>query len=537
MPDRHTMTILAALLCISPAASLASPIAQCGTVDLGLPTDDFVDVVRGKEGVVALQRSGGIVAFIRVGGDWSRLTELPGWGASVPSEQYDVAILGSTVAEAIYDSVNDSVSLVVHEWNGSAWLPPVGDHISQCAHPVHATDPLDLEFSSDGNVLFAGTSGSCYQAGRVWTFVKGPPASPGWRYRHIPGGFPYGSGSPHLSPGYSVDVSDDLVFVGAPERSVLAPPGEVAVWRRGGAPLDPTLEEVAILSPSAAATFGFGRTVAADGASGDGVLVAVGSGHANYGGTTYAPRIEIFQLTSTGFESRQVVDLPAPYDREPIGELDLYAGHLLVGLETSGTALEYGRVAEQFELRAIRTGLAAGEEGIVARTPFGLVLRTHDALLAHPDDYLVRSFCACETSAPCGNRNSTAGCGNASGAGARLTACGSTRVTADDLRLHASGLPANTWGTPFMGRAGAPVPVGNGHLCLGGTLWRFAPGLAAGTELSIHALVAHSTAHHPAAAALRAGQTWSFQVWYRDVGGPCGQSSNLTDALTITFVP
>ncbi|MEZ6015610.1 MAG: hypothetical protein R3F49_10880 [Planctomycetota bacterium] len=530
------MSILFAATCLSLAASPALPIAQCGPVNLALTTDDFVDIVRGEEGLVAAQRGGGIVAFLRAGGAWSRLPEFPRTGGGVPIDQHDVAIHGNTVAEAVYYSNQDSVLLIVREWDGSAWLTPTGEFIGQCAHPIGATDPLDLEFAEDGNVLFAATSGSCYGAGRVWTFIKGPPANPGWSF-YDTGSFWYGAVGPHQSYGYSIEVMDDLVFVGAPNRSVTAPPGAVTVWRRGGSPTNPSFQEVATLEASTAGAFGFGQTVAADAASIDGLLIAIGSGYFNGGGTIVAPRIEVFRWTGSGFEVQQVLDLPAPYDREPIGELDLYAGHLLVGLETSGAALEYGLVAGRFELRGIHTNLAAGDEGVVARTPFGLVLRTANGLLAQPDDYLVRSFCACDTGSPCGNGSPAQGCGNASGTGARLTACGSTRVSADDLRLSASNLPANTWGTPFMGRAGAAQPLGNGQLCLSGALLRYAPGVAAGTELAVQALAAHSAAHHPSSSALRAGQTWSFQIWYRDVGGPCGSSSNLTNAVTITFVP
>ena len=81
------------------------------------------------------------------------------------------------------------------------------------------------------------------------------------------------------------------------------------------------------------------------------------------------------------------------------------------------------------------------------------------------------------------------------------------------------------------------MPLGNGALCIGGSIYRYAPSLAGGTTLEFGGLVAFSQAHHPVEASLAAGRTWSFQVWYRDVGGPCGATSNLTNAVTVTFVP
>ena len=37
--------------------------------------------------------------------------------------------------------------------------------------------------------------------------------------------------------------------------------------------------------------------------------------------------------------------------------------------------------------------------------------------------------------------------------------------------------------------------------------------------------------------ALLPGDTWHFQLWFRDPSGPGGTGSNLSDALTATFCP
>jgi len=37
--------------------------------------------------------------------------------------------------------------------------------------------------------------------------------------------------------------------------------------------------------------------------------------------------------------------------------------------------------------------------------------------------------------------------------------------------------------------------------------------------------------------AITAGQTWSFQCWYRDIASPCGITNNLSNGLSVQFVP
>ena len=158
-------------------------------------------------------------------------------------------------------------------------------------------------------------------------------------------------------------------------------------------------------------------------------------------------------------------------------------------------------------------------------------------MLAEVERLHVEVLCECHQGGACGNPSAAGGCANSLGVGARLVACGSTRVGADDLTLTAHGLPQGTFATPIMGRATAGVPLGNGLLCLGGTLLRYPVQPATAGTLRVEGLVAESRASHPAGSALDAGQTWSFQLWYRDVGGPCGGVSNLTNALTVTFAP
>ena len=171
------------------------------------------------------------------------------------------------------------------------------------------------------------------------------------------------------------------------------------------------------------------------------------------------------------------------------------------------------------------------------RTPMGVVSRSVGYLVAETENTLVQSVCQCDAAGACGNPSASGGCINSIGLGASLVACGSTRASVDDLSLTASGLPSGSFATPLMGRASAGTDLGNGTLCLGGNILRFPVEPASTGTVEVTGLVATSTASHPAASAIAAGRTWTFQLWYRDIGGPCGGTSNTTDALTITFTP
>ncbi len=49
------------------------------------------------------------------------------------------------------------------------------------------------------------------------------------------------------------------------------------------------------------------------------------------------------------------------------------------------------------------------------------------------------------------------------------------------------------------------------------------PGIVAGTAAS----------HAPIAV----GETWHFQLWYRDTVSACGHATNVSNGYSVTFVP
>jgi len=129
---------------------------------------------------------------------------------------------------------------------------------------------------------------------------------------------------------------------------------------------------------------------------------------------------------------------------------------------------------------------------------------------------------------------------NSTGCSGLLLARGSAEVAANALVLEASRLPSGVTAMLVASRSTSVTPQvggGQGTLCLGGAIGRFtAPGeiritgpagsFAISPDLGVLPLPAAAVAAQP-------GETWHFQVWYRDVNP--GPTSNLTHALSVTM--
>ena len=149
-------------------------------------------------------------------------------------------------------------------------------------------------------------------------------------------------------------------------------------------------------------------------------------------------------------------------------------------------------------------------------------------------------FCFCPNGG-CHNSDPNAGCANETGQGASISACGTTSVARDDLVIITSNTGANTFGILFMGRSQiAPQFFGIGFLCVGdpASLVRFPvqPGGPMGVMSQGPGLVSYSQNQLPAHAHIAAGDTWNFQLWYRD-GSACTPGYNASSALSVTFKP
>lgn len=149
---------------------------------------------------------------------------------------------------------------------------------------------------------------------------------------------------------------------------------------------------------------------------------------------------------------------------------------------------------------------------------------------------------------PCANSSSAGqgrGCGNSSGGAARLTASGLASLGADSLVLTSSGEIGNSSSLFVQASAtGSPALLGDGILCLSGTLRRLAThaasaGVASAPSGSDLSLSARSAALGDV---IGAGTTRSYQVVYRDSAAgfcppPAGSAFNVSSALTVLWVP
>lgn len=152
----------------------------------------------------------------------------------------------------------------------------------------------------------------------------------------------------------------------------------------------------------------------------------------------------------------------------------------------------------------------------------------------------IREYGQCDAaSAPCLNPSSDGGCANSTGNGGRLFFTGTNRVSLDDLVLNSKGLPPNKFGIGYMGTGSLANQLGDGLRCVGGSTFRY--GIqnsgSSGEIVSGPGIIATSCASFPSLGCITAGDTWYFQVWYRDPGGPCGSGFNFTNGLEVEFVP
>lgn len=113
--------------------------------------------------------------------------------------------------------------------------------------------------------------------------------------------------------------------------------------------------------------------------------------------------------------------------------------------------------------------------------------------------------------------------------GAHIGVHGSCRAADQDLVLVALDVPDQP-GLFFFGPGAASTPLGNGTLCVGGTLYRLPVEFATGGTLR-HTLDWSSQA---VSQTIFPGTSWRFQAWFRDPAGhPSGFS--LSDGVRVSF--
>jgi hypothetical protein len=149
-------------------------------------------------------------------------------------------------------------------------------------------------------------------------------------------------------------------------------------------------------------------------------------------------------------------------------------------------------------------------------------------------------YCDCTTGlGACGNDDATAGCANSTGMGASLDPSGTTSWESDDLVLTATNMPTYKLGIWLISSTQAQVTLGDGLRCVGSPFHRFGSFNTGGAGSAVKGpgIIGSSCSTLPPAYCIAMGSTWNFQTWYRNLTGPCGHGSNLTNGVQVTFGP
>lgn len=128
---------------------------------------------------------------------------------------------------------------------------------------------------------------------------------------------------------------------------------------------------------------------------------------------------------------------------------------------------------------------------------------------------------------------------NSSGFSATVQAFGSTSVTTNDVLLRTQGMSLGSWALFIVSEDANFVmnPGGSqGNLCIGGEIGRYVFDLKnTGVTGSVELRIDTTFIPQPQGAeAVAPGDTWRFQVWFRDANPML--TSNFTDAVAIDFV-
>ncbi len=341
----------------------------------------------------------------------------------------------------------------------------------------HLADQIDVSYHrdlvADGETLVVSD-----QTASIRIYELGPG---GWglraHFRTNGGSFPY----------VTLALDADLLAVGVRAAE------EVQLYERVAG----NWQAAGVLHPSAPwSGAGFGRAIALDGPR---LCVSTGDGY--------------------DFDSAQSVEV---FERDAGGTFR-FTRRLYSGATYNG---EFG------------ISLALDGERLAVGAPAELSVDRGSAQLFELEDDFARSSCVC-AQGPCGNAGPGAGCVNGILRSARITSHGSPRVARDDLTLVAAGMPPNVACFFFMGpQLGARRVFGAGLSCVrGGARGVFRYPLRAsdgnGTAPLGPGIVAASQAFGTAGG-IAGGETWSFQLWYRDPLSMCA-GFNLTSALSIDF--
>lgn len=116
---------------------------------------------------------------------------------------------------------------------------------------------------------------------------------------------------------------------------------------------------------------------------------------------------------------------------------------------------------------------------------------------------------------------------NGAGFSASMGSNGSQDVADQDFTVVTFGATPNQFGLFFYGQTQGATPLGNGTLCIGGSINRLPV-----VSTDVFGVAQMPLPFPTLPAPIANGDTWNFQFWYRDT---IGSGFNLSDGLEVTF--
>ena len=168
----------------------------------------------------------------------------------------------------------------------------------------------------------------------------------------------------------------------------------------------------------------------------------------------------------------------------------------------------------------------AGSDTISTISSFGQDAEGNLYVLDHSDGEIYEIVA-------CGSGNYCVTTPNSAGPGAVISDNGNWNLAANAWALQVSGSVPDQFGLFLFGAEQQQVPLGNGTLCVGGSIFRIVPPVPADGAGNVTRSIDFGV---PPLQNIQAGETWNFQWWLRDPAAG-GANSNLSDGLSVTFCP
>ncbi len=508
---------------------------------------DWAAISAPEEDSVAVN-SGAVYLFQRVGATWIEMQKLkspnPVLGGGFG---WSIAMSGTVlVVGEPYPSAGQAY---VYEFSNGAW--------SEIAELISGDPDYQDEFgarvaTTGDRILVAavGDDERAPDAGAVYVFDR---SNPSWTQTAK---LMATDGAPYDEFGGALDVRAKRALIAAPGKSGPAGLNVGAVYVFDDELNGWTQTQKLLANDSDAYDYVGWSVAILD------VGAAVGApGHTHAGGTL-GGAVYVFNESQSAWTLTQELSADDELLVDSLGyRLSADADHLVVASNAMSTGSAYDfRYAGSTWIQAgkllARDGRNGDDFGPSVISGTTVLVGAHGADPACPNDTGCDSGAAyvfelgtsatqyghCPSNAPCNNVDLHGGCRNSTGQGAILAACGSGSVTTDDLQIEVTHCPANKLTLLFMGGGQVRVPFGDGIRVVGGGgigTFRFG-GLSAdvqGIAMRGPGLVAQSQGFHNSSGHIQAGQSWNFQVWYRDTVGPCGGLTNYSNGVQVAFTP